>query len=110
MNESQTQLDKIDPALQEEANKKHAEQCVKLRTLLTKTERDGIKSGKLKFEYDTEGYPIKPRYELISCHKARRTAITNIYLSGKISTIQIMSVSGHKKEETFLKYIRLSLD
>ena len=23
---------------------------------------------------------------------------------------QIMSVSGHKKEETFLKYIRLSLD
>ena len=33
-----------------------------------------------------------------------------MYLSGKFSTRQIMSVSGHKKEETFLKYIRLSLD
>ena len=31
-------------------------------------------------------------------------------LSRKFSTRQIMSVSGHKKEETFLKYIRLSLD
>ena len=83
---------------------------VKLRTLLTKTERDGVSSGKLVFEFDKEGYPIKPRYELISCHTARRTAITNMYLSGKFSTRQIMSVSGHKKEETFLKYIRLSLD
>ena len=83
---------------------------VKLRTLLTKTERDGISSGKLVFEFDKEGFPVKPRYELISCHTARRTAITNMYLSGKFSTRQIMSVSGHKKEETFLKYIRLSLD
>ena len=83
---------------------------VKLRTLLTKTERDGISSGKLVFEFDKEGFPVKPRYELISCHTARRTAITNMYLSGKFSTRQIMSVSGHKKETTFLKYIRLSLD
>ena len=82
----------------------------KLRTLLTKTEREGMAVGKLKFEHDNEGYPVKPRYELISCHTARRTAITNMYLSGKFSTRQIMSVSGHKKEETFLKYIRLSLD
>lgn len=43
-------------------------------------------------------------------HTARRSAITNMHLSGKFSTRQIMSVSGHKKEETFNKYIRLSLD
>ena len=83
---------------------------VKLRTLLTKTEREGKDRGKLEFEHDDEGYTIKPRWELISCHTARRTAITNMYLSGKFSTRQIMSVSGHKKEETFMKYIRLSLD
>ena len=83
---------------------------VKLRTLLTKTERDGEKAGKLKFEYDKEGYPIKPKYELITSHCGRRTLVTNMYLSGKFSARQIMSVSGHKKEETFLKYIRLSLD
>ena len=83
---------------------------VKLRTLLTKTEREGAERGSLEFEHDDEGYTIKPRWELISCHTARRTAITNMYLSGKFSTRQIMSVSGHKKEETFMKYIRLSLD
>lgn len=83
---------------------------VKLRTLLTKTEREAEKAGRMKFEHDSEGYPIKPRYELISCHTARRSAITNMHLSGKFSTRQIMSVSGHKKEETFNKYIRLSLD
>ena len=33
-----------------------------------------------------------------------------MYLSGIYKTRQIMNVSGHKKEETFMKYIRLSLD
>ena len=83
---------------------------MKLRTLLTKTERDGKKAKRLKFEYDDEGHVVKHKWELISCHTARRTAITNMYLSGKFSTRQIMSVSGHKKEETFMKYIRLTLD
>ena len=93
-----------------ELSETHSSLAVKMRTLLTKTERDGMNSGKLDFEYDREGFPIKSKYELISCHTARRTAVTNMYLSGKFSTRQIMSVSGHKKETTFLKYIRLSLD
>lgn len=84
--------------------------CKKVRTILTKTECKIMEDGKPKFEFDSEGYPVKPRWELVSCHTARRTAITNMYLSGKFSTCQIMSVSGHKKEDTFLKYIRLSLD
>lgn len=33
-----------------------------------------------------------------------------MYLARKFSDRQIMSVSDHKKEEPFLKYIRLSLD
>lgn len=82
----------------------------KLRTLLTKTERDGMKSGKLKFTFDKQGYPIKPKYELISCHTARRSAITNMNHSGKFSIGLIMNVSGHKKEETCRKYIRTSPD
>lgn len=64
----------------------------------------------MEFEYDREGYAVKPRYKLVSCHTARRTAITNMYLSGQFTPRQIMSVSGHVKEETFLKYVRLSLD
>ena len=93
-----------------ELSETHPSLAVKMRTLLTKTEREGMNSGKLDFEYDEEGFPIKPRYELISCHTARRTTITNMRLSGKFTTPQIMSISGHKKETTFLKYIRLSLD
>lgn len=84
--------------------------ATKMRTLLTKTERKGVAAGKMEFEYDGEGFVVKPRWQLISCHTARRTCITNMYLSGKFSTRQIMSVSGHKKEDTFLKYVRLSLD
>ena len=80
-----------------------------MRTLLTKTERDGMKKGKMKFEFD-DGCPIRSSWEMISCHITRRTVIANIYLSGKFSTRQIMRVSGHKIEETFLKYVRLSLD
>ena len=64
----------------------------------------------MKFEYDKEGYSIKPKYDFITSHCGRRTLVTNMYLSGKFTTIQIMSVSGNKKEETFLKYIRLSLN
>ena len=94
----------------EQVSKNVPSLCRKERTLLTKTERELLDKGKRVFEFDDEGYPIKPRWELVCCHTARRTAITNMYLSGKFSTRQIMSVSGHKKEETFLKYIRLSLD
>ena len=83
---------------------------VKVRTILTKTEREGMEKGRLTFEYDEEGYPVKPRYELIACHTARRTAITNMYLSQKFTMQQMMSVSGHKKEDTFKKYVRLSND
>ena len=94
----------------EELSVKVPSLSIKVRTLLTKTEREGQKAGRMKFEFDNEGYPIKPRWELVCCHTARRTAITNMRLSGKLTTPQIMSISGHKKEETFLKYIRLSLD
>ena len=84
---------------------------VKMRTLLTKTEREAMEAGKKKYEFDEEGYVIRPRWDIIFCHTARRTAITNMYLSGKYTNIrQIMSISGHKKEETFMRYVRLSPD
>ena len=84
---------------------------VKMRTLLTKTEREAMEAGKKKYEFDEEGYVIKPRWDIVCCHTARRTAITNMYLSGKYTNIrQIMNISGHKKEETFMRYVRLSPD
>ncbi|MDZ4715400.1 MAG: tyrosine-type recombinase/integrase [Cytophagales bacterium] len=46
-----------------------------------------------------------PKYQLIKSHTARRSFATNLYLDGR--PIQdIMAVTGHRKEETFLLYVR----
>ena len=86
----------------------------KERTLLTLPERrmeeEARKKGLDLFEHDAEGFPIKARWEMVSLHTARRTFITNVYLSGKFSVEFMMKLSGHKKYDTFKKYVRLSLD
>lgn len=86
----------------------------KERTILTvlekKAEEKARKNREELFEYDEEGHPIKARWEMVSLHTARRTFITNIYLSGKFSIEFMMKLSGHKKYDTFKKYVRMSLD
>lgn len=47
----------------------------------------------------------KPKYQLIGTHTARRSFCTNAYLSG-MNTLDIMQISGHKSEKTFLNYIK----
>ncbi len=46
-----------------------------------------------------------PKYEIISSHTARRSFCTNAY-KDNIPTLAIMSISGHKTEQAFLKYIK----
>jgi integrase len=48
-----------------------------------------------------------PKWKLISCHTGRRSAATNMYLAG-IKTIDIMKITGHRSEKSFLKYIRIT--
>ena len=48
-----------------------------------------------------------PKYELISTHTGRRSFATNLYLS-EFPAISIMKITGHKTEEAFLRYIRIS--
>lgn len=48
-----------------------------------------------------------PKFQLVSSHTARRTGATNMYLA-KIPPIDIMKITGHTRESTFLKYIRVS--
>lgn len=50
---------------------------------------------------------IKPKYELIHTHTARRSFCTNAYLQG-LDTLDIMAISGHKTETSFLKYIKVT--
>lgn len=51
---------------------------------------------------------IVPKYELVSTHTARRTFATNLYLRKKIPISVMMAATGHKTEEQFMKYIKLS--
>jgi hypothetical protein len=48
-----------------------------------------------------------PKYELVSSHTCRRSFCTNMYLLG-LDTLMIRSISGHKTEKSFLKYIKVS--
>ena len=57
------------------------------------------KGGKLI----TEKYP---KWQLISSHTGRRSFCTNMYKRG-LPTLMIMSISGHKTEKSFLKYIKV---
>ena len=44
----------------------------------------------------------------MTSHTARRTGITNMFLSHKYDIVQMMYVSGHKTQKTFMDYIKLS--
>lgn len=59
-------------------------------------------SGK-KVEQET------PKYLLISTHTARRSFATNMYKRG-LPSISIRSITGHRTESAFLRYIRASAD
>lgn len=47
------------------------------------------------------------KFNLVKSHTARRSFCTNAYLSG-MSSIDIMQISGHKTESSFLKYIKVT--
>ena len=47
------------------------------------------------------------KWELLSTHTARRSFATNEYLAGTPS-ITIMSITGHRTEKAFMKYIKLT--
>lgn len=50
---------------------------------------------------------IKPKYELISSHTARRTFITRLIQRG-VSPSEIMQITGHSSRDVFDKYIRIA--
>lgn len=50
---------------------------------------------------------LKPKYELVTAHTARRSFATNAFLA-KVPSIAIMKITGHRTEEAFMKYIRIT--
>lgn len=57
---------------------------------------------------DASGRPVKPRYECVTSHTARRTGVTRLYDAGLFNDLELMSMSGHKDFKVFRKYIKLS--
>lgn len=49
------------------------------------------------------------KYELVCSHTARRSFATNAYKAG-IPSIAIMKITGHTRESTFLRYIKVSAE
>ncbi len=47
-----------------------------------------------------------PKHELVSSHICRRSFATNHY--GKLDTLTIMKITGHKTEKQFLEYIKIT--
>lgn len=70
-------------------------------------------TDKITYSYTVGGElrtETKDKCDLISSHTARRSAATNLYLTGRMKTLEIMKLTGHKTESCFFKYIRLTGD
>ena len=73
-----------------------------------------FKGGKMvKIGEDEEGKAIwrkvngsYPKFELITSHIGRRSFATNHY--GQLDNLTIMKITGHKTEQQFLSYIKLT--
>ncbi len=82
----------------------------KVPTKLTMKQKEKKKAGELSVECNDKGEVMMPRYDCVTTHTARRSGITNMYHSHKFTIVQMMHVSGHKTQKTFMDYIKLSSD
>jgi len=65
--------------------------------------------GNPVYRRDGRGNIIKYKYELITSHTARRSAITNLSKAGILTDREIMAISGHASLENLEKYIKVGL-
>jgi integrase len=74
-------------------------------TKLNKRIKKVCKYAEIDNEITNKG-EIKKKYELVTCHTARRSFATNGYLSD-VPVRDLMMITGHKKETTFLDYVQV---
>ena len=60
----------------------------KVPTKLTMKQKEALRKEKKEPETDLNGNVIVPRYDCVTSHTARRTGITNMYLSHKNTILQ----------------------
>ena len=69
--------------------------------------KDACKEAKLSEKGRLATDPTKDLWQCVSSHTARRSFATNYYLQG-FPTIDLMKITGHRTEKSFLKYIRVT--
>tara|TARA_R110001606_G_scaffold178630_1_gene325230 strand:- start:4445 stop:5689 length:1245 start_codon:yes stop_codon:yes gene_type:complete len=52
---------------------------------------------------------IVPKYEVITSHTARKTFVTNSLILG-MKEMVVRNITGHKKEESFRRYVKIAED
>lgn len=60
-----------------------------------------IKGGKIVTE-------TKKKWEMVGSHTARRSLATNMHRTKRMSTSDIMQITGHTTENSFFKYVRVT--
>ena len=63
-------------------------------------------SGEYLWRRDYSGAVVKYRWECVSSHTSRRSAVTSMYNSGLYDVRDMMSISGHKTIKNFEGYIK----
>ena len=67
-------------------------------------------NGEDLFQRNERGEVVKPKWDIITAHTARRTGVTCLVRSERLTNRQIMRISGHSSEHIFEKYIREQTD
>lgn len=78
--------------------------------VILKRGRGGSLPDESTIELDASGVPVKPRYECVTSHTARRTGITRLYNTGLFHDYYLMAISGHRDVKVFREYIKLSAE
>lgn len=63
-------------------------------------------SGERLYKRDFSNTVIKQKWEMVSSHTSRRSAVTSLYNTGLLDAKDIMSISGHTTLRNFETYIR----
>lgn len=82
----------------------------KLNTKIKKFAKDVGITQEVEIKTNKKGktvYMNVPKYKKITTHTARRTGATLLYLAD-VPSMDIMKITGHKTEKSFLKYIRVT--
>lgn len=90
------------PVISREKMNKYIKECCELAKINTPTSTTRF-VGKKRIDKTV------PKYDLITTHTARKTFVTNSLILG-MKEMVVRNITGHKKEESFRRYVKIAED